>query len=66
MKRTFVLVVSSLLGFTVLFSCKKSYDCSCHKIDGTHEHIEIKTTKSKAEGDCKAKAVGVYSYCEID
>jgi hypothetical protein len=66
MKRTTLFVSAALFGHVLLFSCKKSYDCSCHKVDGTHEHINIETTKSEAYEECQAKAVGAYINCEID
>lgn len=62
------IILSSVVLFTslVLFACKKDYECSCHKADGTHEHINIKEKKSDAESVCKAKAVGSYTACELE
>jgi len=65
MKKIIVFSVVAFFGVVLLNSCKKSYECHCHKADGTHEHIKIKTTKSKADEECKAKAVGTYTACEI-
>lgn len=66
MKRIFTILTLAMCLVFINVACKKSYECSCHKADGTHEHIDIKEKKSEAESVCKAKAVGTYTACELE
>lgn len=66
MKTNIKLTTLALGLFFTIVSCKKSYECSCHTASGSHEHIDIKAKKADAESDCKAKAVGTYTACELE
>lgn len=66
MKRSLIISGLIFVGALTLLSCKKDYECSCHTASGAHEHVNINTTKKKAEDDCKAKAVGSYTACELE
>lgn len=66
MKKQSLLMVTVFLSGITFFSCKKIYECSCHTASGGHEHMNIKTKKANAESDCKAKAVGTYTACELE
>ncbi len=66
MKRSSILITLAFFSTVVLISCKKDYECSCHTAAGAHEHVIIKTTKKKADEECKAKAVGSYTACELE
>ncbi|MFO0357536.1 MAG: hypothetical protein ACK50A_11330 [Sphingobacteriaceae bacterium] len=66
MNKQLVIAISMLLCGLIFFSCKKTYECSCHTASGAHEHMDIKVKKADAESECKAKAVGTYTACELE
>jgi hypothetical protein len=61
-----IFLSAAVVSALILLSCKKDYECSCHTATGAHEHVIIKTTSKKADEECKAKAVGSYTACELE
>ncbi len=66
MKRPTLIITITFVSAMVLFSCKKTYECSCHTATGAHEHMDVKAKKADAEAECKAKAVGTYTACSLE
>jgi len=67
--KTKLILSTALIALAFLSqSCKKDYECHCEKKAGGEEHIDIKSKKSDADGECKKLAEGstVYSSCKVE